>query len=378
MVVALGCEVDRVPFNRLVQGKKFLAADDPFRAADLFNESLVREPETVSEARAHLAVAYDQARLKVYGIPVERAKYEQKTDAALQLIADDPTAIAHMVGILSYHNVRSQSAESLLVSLGPVAVDPLLTDFAMKPEVRSTILGVFAQIGDPVVGGIERAVVRADLTAVELGELVRLLGSMPGPETEALLRQLRDDPSSDPGVRMEAVTALYRLGDKQDRQRLLVALGSESALVRRAGSYGMIHLNEAPEPSALTARLGDEDALVRLNLVRALGVHRGDPGVTADLIVVLRQDPNSDVANAAGDALGRYGPAVIDSVIDALLDEESWTRRQRLVRVLSAEQVRSGFAQQQEYRLYEQFEKREDNADVKRDLAQLLKDLESD
>ena len=378
LVVTLGCEVDRVPFNRLVEGKRFLAAGMPFKAADLFAESLTREKGTIPEARAHLAVAYDQAMRKVYDIPSERAKYQQKAAAELALIADDPTAIAHLVGILEYHSLSSQSAESLLVDLGPAAVDALLVSFAMKPNERETIVGVLGEIGAPSVQGIERAIDSRKLNATEEAALVRVLGSMPGADTERILTNFRDNMALAEGVRMEASTSLYRLGDKHDRARLLAALDSQDTLVRRAAAYSMTFLNEAPDPNMLAKHLDDEDAAVRLNIVRALGEHRSDPKVARNLISTLRVDPNSDVANAAGNSLSRYGPDVIDRVLDALGSEEKWPRRQRLVRVLKSDDIRHGFTQQQEFRLYEHFDKREENPDVKRDLAQLLKDMESD
>jgi len=380
VAVTIGCEVDRVPFIRLVEGKKFLAAGDPFRAADLFRDSMEREKEkeTLSEARAHIAVAHDRAMRKVAGIPSERAKYSQMRAADVQLIAGDPTAIAHLIRILEYHNLSSVSSESILVELGAVAVSPLLSSYSMRPDERNAILRVLASIGGQIVPGIRSEVFQGELIPDEQAGLVRLLGLMPAADTIDTLREIVGDASVHEGVRTEALAALYRQGHKHDRDQLLAALNSRDTLVRRAASFGMSYLNEAPDPQTLVAHLSDEDAAVRLNIVEALGVHRSDSSVVPALLATLRQDENNNVANACGRSAALYGAGIIDRVVDALTSEEDWTRRQRLVRLLSSEHLRSGYTQDQEFRIYEFFQKQEDNADVKADLAQFLKDMESE
>lgn len=376
-VMLAGCEVDRVPFSRLDEGKKFVEAGDPFQAVRYFEESITRESNTAPAARAYLVVACDLAAQEVQQIPEERQKYLRKRDGQLVLVGEDPTALAHLVAILERHDLSSESAQALLNRIGPAAVPALLDAYARKPSEEDRILAVLRDIGVSAVPLVAEVLVGTALAVPQKMHLVRLLGDVGGPESRALLDRLRADEAASIGVRTEAAAGLYRLGQHTEREFLLSGLDSSDPLVREAAAFSTSFMNDPADERLLLAHIDDESATVRRHLVRALGVHHTSAAGLHALVEVLRHDLDHDVANVAVGALTRYGPAVLEPVLEQLPLEADWVRRQRLVQALGHPDVLAGLDQDSEYRLWQWFEEGETNADVKAALARLLKDLES-
>ncbi|MAF11423.1 hypothetical protein CMK11_13315 [Candidatus Poribacteria bacterium] len=376
-----GCQVDRVPFNRLDTGKEFLEADESFQAATYFEESLDLEPATSASAHAHLAIAYDRSMKKVEGIPSEYQKNAAGRAHYLDEVRKNPQAIPYLVHALEYHNVSSQSAQELLVELGGVAVPALLTGYQNKADERNTIRGILRTIGSASVGGIRASVAGTGLGVQNRAQLVRLLGEMDNPEARSFLAELQADATMDQAIRVEAAAALYLLGDKQHRDYLTASLDTQNVLARRAAAYSMSFLNDEPNPSMLLSHLNDTDAEVSMHIATALGEHRSDPAAVDALVDVLRKTDENLLGNAAVSALGKYGADIIDPILEALkfdAKSEDWTRRQRLVRALTGPNVLGGFNEDSEFKLYEHWQDREQRDEVKGDIARLLESLEGE
>jgi len=370
-----GCEVERVKFSRLVEGKKFLAAADPFQAAVYFQEALVKDKDQTPAVEAHLVVAADRAARKVAEIPVERRKYETLRDEHLAVILRDAAALSHLVAILEYHDLSSQSAERMLVGFGAAAAPALLEAYRLKPAERLMILRVLGEIGVPALPAMRDAIRSDELIAIEQVALVRLIGGMKDEGSIAFLTEVRNEATA-PGVRAEAAAAVYRLGRKGERNFLVQTLDSPDVLARRAASNAMVHIEDKPDQSVVIRNLRDADADVRLGLVRIMGEYPSTPEAIHALIGVIRQDDSTDVANAAVGSLARYGPTVIEPLLDAFAIETDWPRRQRMIRTLGDERVIVGFDMDQEFRLYELYEKRARSPQVKGDMAHLLELLD--
>ncbi|MDA1190456.1 MAG: HEAT repeat domain-containing protein [Candidatus Poribacteria bacterium] len=372
-----GCEVDRVKFNRLEEAQRFLAAGEPFQAAAYFEESIEKELETKSKALAYLAVAHDQSMRRVRSIETERVKYEQKRDERLSEIRKDPVAIQYLVGILENHDQTSQSAIELLVTLGVDAADALINGYGEMKTDRDVILGIFQRVGDPVIPALQAAVSGRVLDTEQKIQYVRLIGDIDAEGSNSFLTTIRNDQMVSEGVRTAAAAELYKHGEKGERDFLLAQLNSTDTLSRRSASYAMSYLNDKPASNVLINHLGDENAFVRMNIVRALKVHQGGAEAITALLNTLRNDADNGVANEAVAALSQYGIPVLAPALDALEKEPEWTRRQRLVQVLGADEVRKGFTQNLEFRLYE-FYRKEQQQQVQGDLARLLDLLEAD
>jgi len=373
-----GCRVhvDKVAFNRLEEGKKFLAADQPFQAVEYFQESLKRSSEknTVPAAKAYLAVALVRAAEKVGTGHPDYSKYVAQRGPAFEAVRGDSASLEALVDILANHDLSSITAANVCVELGAAVVPALIKSYAVNPAVRKDALAILEHIGAPAVSEIAQAAQSSTLTPELRTDLIRTLGAIGGDEAKQALATFLKDPTR--GIQIEAAAALYRLGDKSHRDVLLAALDDADVMTRRSAANAMTYLNETPNASTLIAHLKDPDALVRKSLVQALGkINAGSEGIQA-LIRVIQKDADTDVANEAVPALVNYGPSVVAPVVSALLVERDWPRRQRFVQVLKSPAVKSGFNQDLEYQLYEFYEKKETQPALKNELAALLKSLE--
>lgn len=371
-----GCKVDKVAFNRFEEGKKFLAADHPFQAIEYFQESMKRSSEkrTVPAAKAYYAVALARAAEKVGPNHPDYPRYNAQLGPALDAVRNEPEALKSLVNLLANHDLSSQSAVNLCVQLGGAVVPQLMEGFKTYPQIRNDVLAILEHIGSPAVSEVVSAAQDTTLASELRLSLIRLLGAVNGEEARQALVNLSQDSSR--GIQVEAKASLYRLGDKSQRETLLAALDDPDVVARRAASNAMNYLNETPRLSVLISHLKDPDATVRLGLVNALGKHaRGGESIAA-LIHVIQSDPDTSVANEAVSALAAQGPSVVAPVLDALIAERDWPRRQRLIQVLKNPGVRGGFNQDLEYRLYEFYEKKETQPTLKSELAELLKSLE--
>lgn len=375
ITLAPGCEVDRVPFSRLEEGRKFLDAGRPAQAARYFEESFEREETTRSVARAMALVAYHLSLEELNDIPSERAKYAALRAESLAAVREDPTALRHLAAMLGQHDTAAYAAAALVEDIGAVAAEAVVQAFEARPMDRPRLLEVLTRMGPDAAPALQRAIEEDHLVAAEQVALVRLLGLVETEEAHTCLVALRDGAFA-PGVRAEASAALYCAGSRGERDYLVGALDSEFVLERIAAAYAMAR-DGSSDAGVLIPHLTDTSRDVRQHIAQALGRPRGDPAAIQALVKVVREDEQDAVANAAIEALGRHGPAVINPILAAVEAEQEWTRRQRLITVLTSEDVRAGFGQDQEYRLYERYQAPDEHPEVKWIIGRVLKDMEA-
>jgi len=375
MLALSACRVDRVPFNRLEEGRKFLDAGRPAQAARYFVESLEREEATRSVAQALVLVAYHLALEEREAIESERAKYAQLRTDALRAVRSDPSALDVLAGTLGRHNEAAYAAAQLLVEIGEDAAGVVVRAYETRAMDRPRLLDVLTRMGPDAAPAMQRAIEEHDLVAAERVALVRLLGPVGTQDAHGCLLALRDGDYA-PGVRAEAAAALYRAGKDDEREYLVGALDSAFVLERTAAAYAMSH-GTPPDAAVLISHIADPSRDVRRYIAEALGGTNGDPEAIGALVRTVREDEQDTVAEAAIKALRRHGPAVIDPVLDAVDSEPEWTRRQRLITVLTHEDVRAGFSQDQEFRLYERYQAPGEHPEVQWIIGRVLKDLEA-
>jgi HEAT repeat protein len=372
----LACEVDKVPFSRMEEGKKFLVAGEPFQAAEYLREGMKREKARTSEAHAYLLVAMHMAAERLGDNRAQQEKFLKERAKELAAVRQDPLAVRYLVSVLGNRDLSSFAAAQVLPEVGEPAAPPIVAALAKNPELAVDLLGILEKMGSVAIPAMAEAISGGQHTAEQREQLVQLMGAIGGQEAQRVLRQFRQDATQPAALQMAAAAALYRLGDKEERTALIAGLDSEDAGVRRAASGAMVYLNETPSVQSLTRHLADADVQVRLNLVRALGRHPGNGVGLRALIGVVHKDTDTTTINEAARSLVEYGAAAAEPAVDAIENESDWQRRQRFVQVLKDDDVRKGLTEALEYRLYTYWEKRETNEGVKNDIAGLLQALE--
>jgi HEAT repeat protein len=147
---------------------------------------------------------------------------------------------------------------------------------------------------------------------------------------------LESSHDADPRVRRLGVEMLAAGDDPRVRAELEERTTDEDAMVRALAIHGLSRTGVL-DGSVLARALGDEEAIVRLAAVEALGEGSGDPLVT-DRLDSLVADPDPEVGAAIGVALlgGPSRPNAAESLRRLLGDEDPEVRVAVVRRLRSA------------------------------------------
>ncbi|RPJ53886.1 MAG: HEAT repeat domain-containing protein [Methanobacteriota archaeon] len=145
-------------------------------------------------------------------------------------------------------------------------------------------------------------------------------------DVEGLISALRR--SSDPAVRKRAAEALGELREYKAGDALIAALGKEDPARKKAAeALGSIAYPRAIGP--LLKLLRDSDDGMRVIAIVSLG-RLGDQKATGPLIAMLR-DKNRSIREAAAESLQRIGTPAVESLCQALNDENVHVRANAIV-----------------------------------------------
>ncbi len=142
------------------------------------------------------------------------------------------------------------------------------------------------------------------------------LGSIADPRTEPILIQALRSTVDDPDARVQVALGLGQIGTPTAIRALVSALGDPDLQVADAAAQGLQKAG-IPALNALEQALGDSRVGVRLRAVAAL---QGIPSErTVALLRRALQDSDARVQRAAADALGAIGrPEAVPVLIEAL------------------------------------------------------------
>jgi HEAT repeat protein len=197
-------------------------------------------------------------------------EYDVEAKAISTLIRVGEAAVPAVVLSMSDENagVRAASAR-ILGGMGPAAKEavPRLIDALQDPDigVRNQTIKALGRIGPPATAAT------AGLAMLEKSDddEVRKLA------TEALGRIRTNPPALGAVHGVPDLVVGLAAGDEAQRLELLRALASPDARMRRhaAGGLGHLTLPSTAETPALVRAARDADPLVRLEAIRALGLH---------------------------------------------------------------------------------------------------------
>lgn len=152
------------------------------------------------------------------------------------------------------------------------------------------------------------------------------LGMMANPAALVPLAERVADKKEKEQVRVDAVEALWKLGDFAAVPHLVDALGDESHKIRAAAAYGLGWLEDRSVVQSLIKALNDENRDVRQSAVWAL-TRLQDTEAIQPLIKALA-DENNGVRWRAAYALGQVGGSeAVPALITALEDKNKQVRQ---------------------------------------------------
>ena len=126
-------------------------------------------------------------------------------------------------------------------------------------------------------------------------------------------------------VRVHAIEALGRIGDRSYVPVLAEALGNKNIAVRVYAIEALGRIGDHSCVPVLIGALGDKNTMIRSNAIEALG-RIGDRSCVPVLIEALG-DKNTMIRSNAIEALGRIGDrSCVPALMEALKDKSSWVR----------------------------------------------------
>jgi HEAT repeat protein/energy-coupling factor transporter ATP-binding protein EcfA2 len=242
-----------------------------------------------------------------------------------QLGVKEPVVLDSLLKALSDPDsgVR-QAAARVLGQLGvkePVVLDTLLEAASESPskKIRQAAISTLEQLGvkEPVV----------------LGSLLEAVSNSRWQVRQAAARVLGQLGVKEPVVLDTLLKALSDL-DSDVRQAADNILGQIGAKDPRVNEYVSITLSAAPitilSPSIIAEYKRNLHRDFTVRQLRQLGLARTKEPVVLDTLLKALSDPDSNVRQAAANALGRLGvkePAVLDTLLKALSDPDSGVQR---------------------------------------------------
>ncbi len=234
-------------------------------------------------------------------------------------------------------NVR-KGCKTVLQAIGQVTPEKArevlaagLPDVPAK-DIDAALSSVDAKVAGEVIAKVT-ALMKADGGARESGGdvLARMVDKRED-SVAALLPLLAD---KDEGVRMGAASALGKVGSKTAVPKLIEAMKSDTAQVRRVAIGAVALIADVSGQDALLEAMGktDDDNDARAQAAVGLG-KIGTPAAVATLLKAL-QDDDLKVQVAAVDALGTAGQKAVAPLL-ALLSDTRPAMRQRAAEALAA------------------------------------------
>ena len=132
----------------------------------------------------------------------------------------------------------------------------------------------------------------------------------------------------DPDIRWKAAVALGEIGDQRGIAPLVELLGDSDRFVRSRAVYALVRIGPSAVPS-LTGTLGHPDIGVRIAAVEALGKIGDRPSI--DALARALADPSPEVRQEAISALSNQGEKAIPVLSARIHDPDRFIRRRAVL-----------------------------------------------
>ena len=305
LLASLGCDPKpKGPSNLSVGKSKLIESGNALEAVELL-EKAEQEEVNKLEPRALLVIAYSHglATGDAASLGVE-AKFKNQRSQRIQELTD--SEIKQILQILSTPSRVQKAGLQALVDKGPEAVPIILESLAKGryPALHENFTGMLVQIGSDGLDLIVGRLTDETTPPVIKTKLVQVLSEIGDPQVIDALKTLQNE-TGDAGLAMEINTTLYQLGEDAYKQDIIAGLNHSDVAVQRAAAKAMVNI-EGISTKILIAGLENDDSEVVASLVKALAVHQ-DAAAVDGLVKILTSELNKDPKQAAIDTLDIYG-----------------------------------------------------------------------
>ena len=386
-VVSFGCKQEKI-IPEISPGRaKLLQAGLAIEAIEEHLKLAELEEEFKDEARALLLIGYSHALSKnIAWLRANNKESEYKNERARRLAELNLSEMREICQVLDERHRVQKDTRQILIDKGTPAMPLIIKSFIDNKytNAHSDFDHILIQIGSKGLDALFTAVDNTDNPILVRDKLIRIIGDIGDPSAKVRLESLKDK-ETDAGLKMEIITALYRLGDKVYQKDIEAGLDDTNVVARRAAARSMKLLNQ-PSTSKMIKALKDTDDLVRISIARALQNHV-DANAVDNLVDMLTNDSSVKTKKVVVDTLNLYvdkqivkglAPRLIDLLINTLIPNHE--DRVLIVQLLSKpalikEIEEAPATDNLQYYLDEYYRNKENNTTVISELISLLNKL---
>lgn len=387
-VVSFGCKQEKI-IPEISPGRaKLLQAGLAIEAIEEHLKLAEVEEEEKGEVRALLLIGYSHALSEnIAWLRTNNKENEYKNERARRLAELNLSEMQEICQILDERHRTQKDTIKILIDKGTPVIPLLIKSFIENKytNAHSDFDDILIQIGSKGLDELFTAVDNTDTPVLVRDKLIRIIGDIGDSSAKVRLESLKDK-ETDAGLKMEIITALYRLDTKSYQKDIETGLDDTNVVARRAAARSMILLNQ-PSTSKMVKALKDSDDLVRISITRALQKHV-DANAIDNLVDMLTNDSSLKTKKVVVDTLDLYvekglvkglAARLIDLLINTIIPNH--IDRILIVQLLSKPALIKDINEANptdnlQSNLYEYYQNKENNTMVKSELNTLLLKLE--
>ena len=304
-VVSFGCEQKKI-IPEISPGRdKLLGAGLAIEAVEHLKLAEIEEKDK-DEPRALLLIAYSHAlSTNLTWLKSNNLETEYRNERARRLSELSTSEMEEIFRILNERHRVQKDARQILIHKGTPATLPILESLNQNryPKAHDDFTIILTQIGSKGLDELFTAVNNADTSIPVKDKLIRIIADIGDSSAKERLESLKNT-VSDTGLKIEILSALYRLGNKAYQKDIEAGLTDKNVLARQAAARSMILLNQ-PSTDKMINALKDSDDSVRLAIVQALEKHT-DKNAVDTLFSILTNDSSINTKKAVVETLNHY------------------------------------------------------------------------
>ena len=389
-VVSFGCKQEKI-IPELKPGRQKLLAGLAIEAVEHLKLAEIEE-KNKDEPRALLLIAYSHAlSTEATWLKSNNLETEYRNERTRRLAELNTSETEEIFQILNERHLFQKDVRQILIDKGVPVVPLILKSFIEKEysKAHKDFDYILTQIGSKGIDELFTAVDNAETSIPVKDRLIRIIADIGDPSAQERLESLKNT-VSDTGLKIEILSALYRLGNKAYQKDIEAGLSDNNVLARQAAARSMIVLNQ-PSTDKMIKALKDPDDAVRLAIVQALEKHT-DKNAVDNLFSMLTNNSSINTKKAVVETLSHYAdngladglaPRLITLLISIEIPEHEDRHEDRvfIVQLLKKpaliKQIQaSDPLDNLQHKLYDYYENKETNPTVNGVLNELLLELD--
>ncbi len=317
-VVSFGCKQEKI-IPELKPGRQKLLAGLAIEAVEHLKLAEIEE-KNKDEPRALLLIAYSHAlSTEATWLKSNNLETEYRNERTRRLAELNTSEMEEIFQILNERHLFQKSVIQILIDKGVPVVPLILKSFIENKysDAHKDFTDILTQIGSKGIDELFTAINNADTSIPVKDRLIRIIADIGDSSAQERLESLKNT-VSDTGLKIEILSALYRLGNKAYQKDIEAGLTNKNVLARQAAARSMILLNQ-PSTDKMIEALKDPDDSVRLAIVQALEKHT-DKNAVDTLFSMLTNDSGINTKKAVVETLNHYaGNGLADGLAPRLI-----------------------------------------------------------